>query len=309
MMISMDNPEHQRRRSLVNRGFSPRRIAELEGTVAGLCRRIIDRICESGQCDFVWDVAAPLPLMVIADLLGFDEAMHADLLKWFDDILRATTLELTRRGCYGWVCRHDGISRAAAGGHRGRREHPRDDLISTLCTAWIDGHGLDDESIVNETLLILIGGDETTRHVISGGMLRALERPEHLVALAAQPELLQVAVEELLRWVSPVKNMARTVTKDVELRGQLLGAGDQLMLLTRQRTGTRRSSWTPMSSTYGAIPTRIWRSASNALRHGCSAGSARAPGDVRRGHRPSARSRAGRERRTSVPGVQLRERP
>src|SRR5690349_22223652 len=75
MMISMDNPEHQRRRSLVNRGFTPRRVAALEPTIAELCRRIVDRVCEQGSCDFVWDVAAPLPLMVIAELLGFpDEA-------------------------------------------------------------------------------------------------------------------------------------------------------------------------------------------------------------------------------------------
>ena len=90
--------------------------------------------------------------------------------------------------------------------------------------------GLDDESIVNETLLILIGGDETTRHVISGGMLALAPATRAAGGVAAQPELLPVAVEELLRWVSPVKNMARTVTKDVELRGQLLRAGDQLML-------------------------------------------------------------------------------
>ena len=111
-----------------------------------------------------------------------------------------------------------------------RRAEPRDDLISTLCAAEIDGHRLDDESIVNETLLLLIGGDETTRHVISGGMLALLEHPDQLAALAADPDLLPVAVEELLRWVSPVKNMSRTVTTDVELRGQHLREGDEVML-------------------------------------------------------------------------------
>src|SRR5262245_63973269 len=84
MMISMDNPEHQRRRSLVNRGFTPRRVAEMEGTVAGLCRMIVDDVCERGECDFVWDVAARLPLLVIADLLGFDATAHDDLLRWSD---------------------------------------------------------------------------------------------------------------------------------------------------------------------------------------------------------------------------------
>ncbi len=230
MMISMDDPEHQRRRSLVNRGFTPRRIAELEGTVAGMCRRIIDRISEVGACDFVWDVAAPLPLLVIADLLGFESDAHDDLLRWSDDLLRATTLdpspELARAGFEAMMAFREFQSRVITD----RREQPRDDLISTLCTAEIDGHRLDDESILNETLLLLIGGDETTRHVISGGMLALLQHRAQLEALAADPERLTVAVEELLRWVSPVKNMARTVTKDVELRGQSLRAGDQVML-------------------------------------------------------------------------------
>jgi cytochrome P450 family 142 subfamily A polypeptide 1 len=158
MMISMDDPEHHRRRSLVNRGFTPRRIAQLEPAVSSLCRRIVDRVCEAGECDFVWDVAAPLPLMVIADLLGFDEAHHDDLLRWSDDILRATTLDAD-----------PAVQRAALDGMLGfrelqfrviaaRRAEPRDDLISVLCSSEVDGHRLDDESIVQETLLLLIGG-------------------------------------------------------------------------------------------------------------------------------------------------------
>ncbi|HXY28376.1 MAG TPA: cytochrome P450 [Acidimicrobiales bacterium] len=230
MMISMDNPEHQRRRALVNRGFSPRRVGELEPVVAGLCRRIIDRASESGSCDFVWDVAAPLPLMVIADLLGFDEAVHDDLLRWSDDLMRATTLdpspEILHKGSEAMTAFRELQLRVIAE----RRAHPRDDLISTLCVAEVGGHRLDDESIVNETLLILIGGDETTRHVLSGGMVALLEHPAQLEALRSDPGRLAVAVEELLRWVSPVKNMARTLTRDLVLRGQHLHQGDQVLL-------------------------------------------------------------------------------
>jgi cytochrome P450 family 142 subfamily A polypeptide 1 len=230
MMISMDDPEHRRRRSLVNRGFTPRRIGEMESTVAGLCRRIVDRVSEAGTCDFVWDVAAPLPLMMIADLLGFDEDAHDDLLHWSDDMLRATAAdaphEVLDRAAHAMVGFRELQLRVIAE----RRADPRHDLISTLCTAEIDGHRLDDESIVNETLLLLIGGDETTRHVISGGMLALLDHPDQLAALAADPALLPTAVEELLRWVSPVKNMSRTVTTDVELRGQHLREGDEVML-------------------------------------------------------------------------------
>jgi cytochrome P450 family 142 subfamily A polypeptide 1 len=230
MMISMDDPEHQRRRSLVNRGFTPRRVAAHEATVERLCRDIIDRVCETGACDFVWDVAAPLPLLIIADLLGFGPELHDDLLRWSDDVLRGTSLDLS-----------DDVIEAATAGMKGfraaqldviaqRRAEPRDDLISTLCQAEIDGERLDDESIVNETLLILIGGDETTRHVITEGMLALLAFPEQRDLLVGDDALLPTAIEELLRWVSPVKNMARTVTADVEVRGQQLREGDQLIL-------------------------------------------------------------------------------
>jgi cholest-4-en-3-one 26-monooxygenase len=230
MMISMDNPDHQRRRSLVNRGFTPRRIAGHEARVRRLCGTIIDKVCERGECDFVWDIAAPLPLLLIADMLGFDEDTHDDLLRWSDDLLRGTNIDLAPE-----------IARAAFDAMLGfrecqlrvigqRRREPRDDLISTLCQATVDGEQLDDESIVQETLLILIGGDETTRHVISGGMLALLEDPGQLDLLRGGGADLTVAVEELLRWVSPVKNMSRTATRDVVIRGQLVHEGDQLIL-------------------------------------------------------------------------------
>ena len=230
MMISMDNPEHQRRRALVNRGFTPRRIAGHEARVREICRSILDNVCERGECDFVWDVAAPLPLLLIADMLGFDETVHADLLRWSDDLLRGTTIDP-----------EPDVARAAFDAMLGFREcqlrviaehrlDPRDDLISTLCLAEVDGALLDDESIVQETLLILIGGDETTRHVISGGLLALMEAPDQRGLLQEGGADLTVAVEELLRWVSPVKNMARTVTEDVIIRDQLLRRGDQLIL-------------------------------------------------------------------------------
>ena len=95
MMISMDNPEHQRRRALVNRGFTPRRVAEHGATVERLCTTILDRVCERGSCDFVWDVAAPLPLLMIADMLGFEPELHGQLLEWSDDLIRATDATMT----------------------------------------------------------------------------------------------------------------------------------------------------------------------------------------------------------------------
>ncbi len=112
-----------------------------------------------------------------------------------------------------------------------RSRGPDRDLVSTLCHAEVDGAGLDDESIVQESLLILIGGDETSRHVLTGGMLALMAHPEQRDRLAADPQgRIDGAVEEMLRWVTPIKNMSRTVMEDVELGGQQLRAGQDVML-------------------------------------------------------------------------------
>jgi cytochrome P450 family 142 subfamily A polypeptide 1 len=112
-----------------------------------------------------------------------------------------------------------------------RRSQPQDDLVSILCAAEIDGERLDDESIINESLLILIGGDETSRHVMTDGMLALLGSPDQLAILRDDHSAIEVGVEELLRWVSPIKNMARTVTRDIELHGRTLHEGDQVILM------------------------------------------------------------------------------
>ena len=114
MMIAMDNPEHQRRRSLVSRGFTPKRVADHEATVERICTTILDAVCERGECDFVWDVAAPLPLLLIADLLGFEQELHDDLLRWSDDLIRATTLDLTPEVAEAGLQRHARVPRVPA---------------------------------------------------------------------------------------------------------------------------------------------------------------------------------------------------
>jgi cholest-4-en-3-one 26-monooxygenase len=232
MMISMDDPEHLRRRKLVNKGFTPRRVSDKEPLIRQICDHIIDRVCERGECDFVWDVAAPLPLLLIGDMLGFPREAYDDLLRWSDDMIRGTTATdpeaLEKAHVAGFEFRQFQLGVIA---DRRSRE-PGDDLVSILCHAEVDGHRLDDESIVQESLLILIGGDETTRHVITGGMLALLAHPSEQAALAADPEgRMKVAVEEMLRWVSPIKNMSRTATRDVEVGGQQIREGDQLILV------------------------------------------------------------------------------
>ena len=143
-----------------------------------------------------------------------------------------------------------------------RSKPPQDDLISLLCHSEIDGERLDDESIVQETLLILIGGDETTRHVITGGLLALFDNPDQRDIMATSPARWQTGVEELLRWVSPIKNMSRTVAHDVELRGETLHEGDQLILMYPSANRDADEFPDPFRSTCGATPTSTSRSAS-----------------------------------------------
>jgi cytochrome P450 family 142 subfamily A polypeptide 1 len=179
----------------------------------------------------VSDIAAPLPLIAIGDLLGFEAEARDDLLRWSDDLLRmqgTSDPNVVERAMTAFVDYVGYITGVIA---ERRRTGNTDDLIGTLVNAEIEGDRLDEDSVIHEALLILIGGDETTRHVISGGMAELLVRPDQFHRLKEDPTGLPTAVEEMLRWVSPIKNMARTATRDVELHGRLITAGQKLLLL------------------------------------------------------------------------------
>ena len=230
MMIDMDDPEHWRRRKLVNRGFTPRRVRDQADRIREVCDALIDKVCERGSCDFVWDLAAPLPLVMIGDALGVAPEDRDQLMTWSDDMLRGQTGlddEAMVRAGDAFVGYTDYAARVIAD----RRAAPRDDLMSVLVHAEVDGDRLDHDSLVHESLLILIGGDETTRHVLSGGMYQLVTHPDQWAALVADRTLMPGAVEEMLRWVSPIKNMARTVTHEVEYGGQVMAEGDEVLLL------------------------------------------------------------------------------
>ena len=229
MMIDMDDPEHMQRRKLVNRGFTPKRVRDREAHIRQVCDEIIDRVCERGTCDFVWDLAAPLPLIMIGDDLGVAPEDRDQLLRWSDDMLCALTGDPAALGPA--MDAFVGYTAYATEVIADRKARPRDDLMSVLCHAEVDGDRLSDDSLVHESLLILIGGDETTRHVISGGGWQVLADRDQWDKLVADPSRLDVALEEMLRWVSPIKNMNRTATRDVELGGQQIHAGDKVLLL------------------------------------------------------------------------------
>jgi len=231
MMIDTDAPEHVRRRRLVSEGFTPKRIREYEDDIRRICDGIIDEVCERGEADFVADIAAPLPMIVIGDMLGVAPEDRGDLLRWSDDMLKSLGSPDPTASDAAAVAAFEYAEYIMARIAERRSDGRTDDLVGTLVHAEIEGDRLDEDSLVYETLLILIGGDETTRHVISGGMHELLRHPAQMAALQADRSLLPGAVEEMLRWVSPIKNMARTATRDVEIHGQTVAKGQKLLLL------------------------------------------------------------------------------
>jgi len=231
-MINMDDPQHKRRRNLVNRGFTPRRVRDHARKIRRICDELIDAVAEKGSCDFVRDVAAPLPMIIIGDMLGVRPEDRDKLLRWSDDMVASTDAaappEVTARA---GAAAAEYIAYAVDVIRDRRARPPADDLMSVLVHAEIDGERLDDEALIQESLLILVGGDETTRHVITQGMEALIRHPEQRRLLVDEPARIPVAVEEMLRWVTPIKNMNRTATADTELRGQRIRRGDKLLLL------------------------------------------------------------------------------
>ena len=230
-MINFDDPLHKRRRNLVNRGFTPRQLLAHEATIREICKELVDAVAPKGRCEFVSEVAAPLPMAIIGDMLGVRPEDRDMLLGWSDDLVKATgnsdpdVLAASGRAALAYFAYAGEVIADR------RSKPPGDDLMSILVHAEIDGEKLDDEAILQEGLLILVGGDETTRHVITEGMEALIRHPDQRQKLIDDPTKIPVAVEELLRWVSPIKNMNRTATRDTELRGQKIREGDKLLLL------------------------------------------------------------------------------
>ena len=232
-MINLDDPQHKRRRNLVNRGFTKQRVEAHEPKIRAICRELIDAVLPKGRCDFVHDIAAPLPMIMIGDLLGVEPEDRDKLLRWSDELLgggaaRGLSKDEMRAHQAKVALEYIAYAQAVIAD---RRKHPRDDLMSILVHGEIGGDRMTEEEIIQESLLILVGGDETTRHVITGGMLALIQHPDERAKLVANPGLMTTAVEELLRWVTPIQNMNRTATRDTLLRGQKVREGDRLLLL------------------------------------------------------------------------------
>jgi cholest-4-en-3-one 26-monooxygenase len=229
MMLSMDAPDHTRYRSLVNRGFTPRMINALGPHIRKMVIEILEPALEKRDCDFVTDVAAELPLQVIAQMLGVPYEDRHKLFEWSNRMIGSKDPEysVSQQMAQNAAIEMYMYSNELA---KKRREEPRDDIVTALLKADLDGDKLSEMDFNVFFLLLAVAGNETTRNAMSHGMNALLDYPEQFAMLAKDPALVPSATEEILRWASPVMFFRRNVTRDTELRGQKFKAGDKVSI-------------------------------------------------------------------------------
>jgi cholest-4-en-3-one 26-monooxygenase len=235
VLIIMDPPEHTRYRRLVNRGFTPRTSKVLEPHVRQIAVRILDQAIAKGGCDFVTEVASELPLEVIAELLGVPREDRQKLFHWTNQALgTADAGEVDPE----YFVADDEIQRCQIEMFsyvqelcEQRRKEPREDLMSQLLDVELEGDKLTDFELNAFFMFLMAAGNETTRNAATHGLMGFLEFPEQWEKLVQDPEGLSAsAIEEILRWATPVMQLRRNVTVDIELRGELLKAGDKVSI-------------------------------------------------------------------------------
>ncbi len=230
MMLFMDPPDHTRYRKLVNRGFTPRMIGGLETHVRELTARIVDDARAKGDCDFVVDVAAELPLEVIAELIGVPHEDRHKIFDWSNRMVGSEDPEYLVSPDRVMEAQVEMFTFAQQLADR-RRAEPSDDIVSALLEAEIDGDRLTDLDFNMFFMLLAVAGNETTRNAIAHGMNAFLEHPDQYELLASDPEThLPGATEEILRWASPVMYFRRNAVRDVEVRDQEIKAGEKISL-------------------------------------------------------------------------------
>ena len=229
-MINMDAPRHTKLRKLVNRGFTPRMVAALEASVRQQARHIVQTVAPKGACDFVEEIAAALPLKIICDMMGIPESDTRRMFELSNVILGVgdpeygTTMDALMTAAIE-------LSQYAQSLGEERSAAPRDDITSVLMQADVDGDRLTTAEFASFFILLVVAGNETTRNAISHGMKALTDFPEQRRAWMSDFEgLAPTAIEEIVRWATPVIHFRRTLTRDVEIAGQKIPAGDKIVM-------------------------------------------------------------------------------
>jgi cholest-4-en-3-one 26-monooxygenase len=229
MMLTMDPPKHTKVRLLVNKGFTPRMIGQLDQHIRDVAREIVDRVVERGECDFVVDVAAELPLQVIAEMMGVPNEDRHKLFEWSNRMIGSEDPEYAVSDAEAMEAATEMFMYANELAAK-KRADPGDDIISALLQAEVEGERLTDLEFDLFFELLAVAGNETTRNLISHGMHFMFQYPDAWQQLLGDRSLMNSAVDEMLRFASPVMYMRRTAQHDIELRGQVIKEGDPVAL-------------------------------------------------------------------------------
>ena len=233
-LINMDDPRHGHQRRIVSRGFTPRALATLEDDVQRRADEIIDRVIERGECDFVADIAAPLPLGIICDMMGIPESQRQMVFEKTNIILGLGDPDFTDNpaNIIG-IALGAGTELAELMNEMAelRRKNPGDDLTSSLLNADLEDGAMTGAELASFFVLLVVAGNETTRNAISHGMKALCDYPDQRQKWMADFEgVAPTAIEEIVRWATPVIHMRRTCTRDTELGGQAMKEGDKVVL-------------------------------------------------------------------------------
>ncbi|HEV2371533.1 MAG TPA: cytochrome P450 [Streptosporangiaceae bacterium] len=231
--LYMDPPKHTRYRMLVNKAFTPRTVRTMTSRIERIAQEIVDDISERGECDFISAVAARLPLAVIAEMIGIPVADRGRVVDWSNRIVGWMDPEFAAQRSDATQASMEMLQYASELAEQ-KRQRPGDDLTTELVNAEIEHDGetakLSELEIGLFFLLLAIAGNETTRNLISQGMLAFIEHPEQWSKLRADPGLMDTAIEEMLRWATPTMHFRRTAMRDYELRGQRIHEGAKVTL-------------------------------------------------------------------------------
>ncbi|MFC7340551.1 cytochrome P450 [Saccharopolyspora griseoalba] len=231
-LIHVDDPEHKRLRPVVADWFRPRAMRQMEVEIERLAKRYVDHLADlGGECDFAQDIAAGYPLYVILSLLGLPESDFPRIRQLTQELFGGDDDELQRGQTNEELMQvvldfFEYFNRITAD----RRDNPTEDLASTIANARIDGEHLSDMDAISLYVIIATAGHDTTSSTIAGGMQALIEHPDQLERLRRDPDLVQPAAEEMIRWVTPVKEFMRTATADYELRGRTIEEGQAVLL-------------------------------------------------------------------------------
>ena len=233
MMLLLDPPRHTQMRLIISKRFTPRAVVPEEAHVREIAAKVVDAVIEKGECDFVTDVAARIPTAIICEMMGVPRAEHDMMFELGTMAIGANDPEYQIDGDRQKTgeAAQEGMFRYFVTMLEERKRNPGPDLISALAHGEIAGEKLTDLEVLFNSFLLILGGQETTRNTLSGGMLALMENPEQWELVdRAGPALMRTTVEEFLRWTSPITHVMRTATRDAEIRGRKIKAGDKVVI-------------------------------------------------------------------------------